>query len=75
MPRKPYWESKRFNSVNERRTLNRYRSACKRVDIRGRWFPVRHWEGGEWSPKIIEKTWFVISNPHMKPLIHNGGKP
>lgn len=75
MPRKPYFDQRRFNEGwSENNQLNRYRSACKKMSITGSWFPVRYWEGGEWSPHVIERTWFTIANPLMKPLIHNGKK-
>lgn len=75
MPRKPYWDQRKFNEGwTERKTLNRYRKACKRVSVTERWFPLRHWEGGAWSPRVTRKTWFVIRNPLLKPLLHKGTK-
>lgn len=78
MPRKNYYKQHKFNDgYSENKSLNRYRYACKKVraeDRAKRVRDARYWLGGPFSPSFLRGRNFVIRNPRLAPIIHNGKK-
>lgn len=72
MPRKHYFDQRRFNQGwSQNKSRNRYRWGIANYARRGN---QRYSTGGPFAPKLIEGTWFVVRNLTKRSLIHNGKK-
>lgn len=72
MPRKPYFDQRRFNKGwSQNKSLNRYRWARA---FYGKRLDHRYLAKGMFSPDYIEGTWFVVRNLSKEPLLNRGKK-